>query len=195
MNMSRKKVLVIIIILHGIFFTIAMVMLSNSQLTYAQHHGAPPPMAMIGDRSISMDLVIEPVSLASGQDVHLKMNLIDEKTGQTIQHVTYRITISKDAQLKLSEFFHSHTGDLTIMVRNSDSSYMAVGGTFDVLTNAIVPDPSGKIVISGPIFSKPGKYDLDVEITTIDNDKTDLQIPLVYHFVIEGRSNNSSLPK
>ena len=71
MNMARKNVLVIIIILHGIFFTIAMVMLSNSQLTYAQHHGAPPPMAMIGDRSISMDLVIEPVTLTSRQDVHL----------------------------------------------------------------------------------------------------------------------------
>lgn len=176
-------------------FLIMTAIVSNTEPISAQHHGALPPIATIGDRSISMDLVIEPKKIVSDQDVQLAMQLMDDKTGQTIQHVTYRITISKDAQLKLSEFFHSHTGDLTIMVRNSDSSYMAVGGTFDVLTNAIVPDPSGKIVISGPIFSKPGKYDLDVEITTIDNDKTDLQIPLVYHFVIEGRSNNSSLPK
>jgi hypothetical protein len=27
---------------------------------FAQHNGAPPPMATLGDRNISMDLVIEP---------------------------------------------------------------------------------------------------------------------------------------
>ena len=48
---------------------------------------------------------------------------------------------------------------------------MTIGGTFDVLTNAIVPDPSGKIVISGPLFSEIGKYNVDVEVTTVDNDK------------------------
>jgi hypothetical protein len=117
--------------------------------------------------------------------------LIDEKTGQIIQHVTYRITISSDDQLKLSEFFHSHIGNLTILAQNSDSSYLTVGGTFDVLTNAVVPDPSGKIVVKGPLFSEVGEYDLDVEVTTIDNDKTDLQVPLVYHFVTNSSSNNS----
>ncbi len=70
---------------------------------------------------------------------------------------------------------------------------MTIGRTFDVLTNAIVPDPSGKIVISGPLFSEIGKYNVDVEVTTVDNDKTDLQVPLVYNFVTDSVSN-SSLP-
>jgi hypothetical protein len=72
---------------------------------------------------------------------------------------------------------------LTILVRNSDSSHLTVGGTLDVLTNAIVPDPAGKIIVNGPLFSEAGEYDIDVEVTTVDNDKTDLQAPLVYHFV------------
>ena len=121
------------------------------------------------------------------------MNLMDEKTGQKIQHVTYRITISKDTNPKLSEFFHSHAGDLTILVRNGDSSHLTTGGTFDVLTNSIIPDPAGKIVISGPLFSEPGKYNVDVEVTTLDNDKTDLQVPLVYHFITDISGSNSSL--
>ena len=178
------------IILLGMFLIIIAIV-SYPQPLLAQHHGAPPPMATLGDRSISMDLDIEPKNINSDQDAQLAMQLIDEKTGNVIQHVTYRLTISNSDQVKLSEFFHSHTGELTISVRNSNSSHLTVGGTFDVLTNAIVPDPAGKIVVSGPLFSKPGEYNIDVEITTVDNDKTDLQVPLVYHFVTNS-SNISS---
>jgi hypothetical protein len=166
----------------GLLLTITP-MISNFEPLFAQHHGAPPPMATLGDRSISMDLVMEPKEIISDQDSQMTMHLTDEKTGQTIQHVTYRLTISNNDQVKLSEFFHSHTGDLTILVRNSDSSHLTVGGTLDVLTNAIVPDPAGKIIVNGPLFSEAGEYDIDVEVTTVDNDKTDLQAPLVYHFV------------
>lgn len=172
-------------------FIIVTAIVSNTESLLAQHHGAPPPMATLGDRSISMDLVIEPRKIIADQDAQLEIHLIDENTGQIIQHVTYRITISSDDQLKLSEFFHSHTGNLTILAQNSDSSHLTVGGTFDVLTNAVVPDPAGKIVVKGPLFSEVGKYDIDVEVTTIDNDKTDLQVPLVYRFVTNSSSNNS----
>jgi hypothetical protein len=180
----------LLIILMGMFL-IVTAMISTTELLFAQHHGAPPPMATLGDRGISMNLVIEPEKIISGQDAQLTMHLTDEKTGQIIQHVTYRLSISKGNQLKLSEFFHSHLGDLTIVARNGDSSHLTVGGTFDVLTNAIVPDPAGKIVVNGPLFSQVGEYDIDVEVTTIDNDKTDLLVPLVYHFVTN--SSNSGL--
>lgn len=180
----------LLIILMGMFIIVTAIV-SNTESLLAQHHGAPPPMATLGDRSISMDLVIEPRKIIADQDAQLEIHLIDENTGQTIQHVTYRITISSDDQLKLSEFFHSHTGNLTILAQNSDSSHLTVGGTFDVLTNAVVPDPAGKIVVKGPLFSEVGKYDIDVEVTTIDNDKTDLHVPLVYRFVTNSSSNNS----
>jgi len=178
----------LLIILMGMF-VIVTAMVSNTESLFAQHHGPPLPMATLEDRSISMNLTIEPKKIISDQDAQLTMHLTDEKTGQIIQHVTYRLTISNGDQLKLSEFFHSHTGDLTILARSSDSSRLTVGGTFDVLTNAIVPDPAGKIVVNGPLFSEAGEYDIDVEVTTVDNDKTDLLVPLVYHFV--ANSNNS----
>jgi hypothetical protein len=181
-----------LLIIFRSMFLIVTAMSSNIESVFAQHHGAPPPMATLGDRSISMNLTIEPKIIISNQDAQLTMHLMDQKTGQVIQHVTYRITISTDDQLKLSEFFHSHTGDLTILARSSDSPHLTVGGTFDVLTNAIVPDPAGKIVVSGPLFSDAGKYDIDVEITTVDNDKTDLMVPLVYHFIANSSSNSVS---
>lgn len=169
-----------IVLLSALFILTALI--STTDSLFAQHHGAPPPMATLGDRNISMDLLIKPMNIIPGKDAQLTMHLTDENAGQKIQHVTYRLTIAKDDQVKLSEFFHSHTGDLNIVARNSNSSHLTVGGTFDVLTNAIVPDPAAKIVINGPLFTEVGKYNIDAEVTTIDNDKTDLPTPLVYHF-------------
>ncbi|VFJ15122.1 hypothetical protein [Candidatus Nitrosocosmicus franklandus] len=171
-------------------FLMGATIVSNPESIFAQHHGAPPPMATLGDRNIAMNLTIEPEEITSDQDAQLILQLTDENTGQMIQHVTYRLTISNDVQTKLSEFFHSHEGDLTILVRNGKLPQVNVGGTFDVLTNAIVPDPAGKIVVSGPLFSEEGKYDIDVEVTTLDNDKTDLQVPLAYHFVTNSSSSS-----
>jgi hypothetical protein len=186
-NSPKRSILASLVML-----LVLATIVSDPQSLFAQHHGAPPPMATLGDRSISMDLVIEPKKIIADEDAQIAMHLMDEKTGQIIQHVTYRITISSGDQLMLSEFFHSHVGDLSILVRNSNSSHLTVGGTFDVLTNAIVPDPAGNIVISGPLFSQVGEYDIDVEVTTIDNDKTDLLVPLVYHFVTNSSSNSVS---
>nr|MBA3285896.1 hypothetical protein [Nitrosopumilus sp.] len=61
----------------------------------AQHHGAPPPLATLGDRNIKMSFIVEPSVISSSQDAQIKMSLTDEKTGEKIQHVTYRVTLSK----------------------------------------------------------------------------------------------------
>ncbi|ALI37032.1 hypothetical protein NMY3_02843 [Candidatus Nitrosocosmicus oleophilus] len=157
--------------------------------TSAQHHGAPPPLATLGDRNIVMNFTIEPKNLIAGQDAQLIMHLTDQNSDEKIQHVTYRIAITNQNNTKMSEFFHSHAGELVILAKSNGYSHIVVGGTFDVLTNALVPDPSGKIIINGPLFSEPGIYYIDIEITTVDNDKTDLQTPLTYHFV----TNNSNM--
>ena len=118
------------------------------------------------------------------------MHLIDENSGEKIQHVTYRVTVSKDDQTKVSDFFHSHLGELTFLTKNTPSSQIAVGGPFDVLTNAFVPDPSGKITVNGPLFSEVGAYEIDIEITTMDNDIPDLQIPLHYQFIVNSSATD-----
>jgi hypothetical protein len=171
-----------------LFITIFLVLCLFSSLsnnyTNAQHHGAPPPLAKLGDRNIKMNFILEPTVIGSGQNALIKMSLTDEKTGQKIQHVTYRMTLSKNNQIKISDFFHSHQGDITIASKNTNSPNVRVEGTFDALTNAVIADPSGTIAIIGPVFSEKGLYKADIEIITIDNDKTDLQNPLEYQFDI-----------
>jgi hypothetical protein len=164
----------------------------TSYNAFAQHHGAAPPLATLGDRNIIMNFDTNPKALTAGQSIQLNMNLTDDNSGEKIQHVTYRVTVSQENQTKISDFFHSHLGELTILAKNTPSSQISVGGTFDVLTNAFVPDPSGKITINGPLFSETDANEIDIEITTIDNDKTDLEEPLQFHFIVNNNNSSSS---
>ncbi len=168
----------------SIFYMLYPTVFPDINSVSAQHHGAPPPLATLGDRNIKMSFIVEPTVISPSQDAKIKMSLTDEKIGEKIQHVTYRVTLSKNDQIKISDFFHSHLGDLTIVSKNTNSPDISVEGTFDVLTNAVTSDPSGTIGIAGPTFSEAGLYKADIEITTIDNDKTDLPNPLKYHFDI-----------
>jgi hypothetical protein len=54
-----------------------------------------------------------------------------------------------------------------------------------VLTNAWIADPGSPIMISGPVFNQSGTYNVILELSTIDNDKTDLVEPLEYPFDLD----------
>lgn len=141
-----------------------------------------PPTASIGDRKIKLSFSTYPSNIKSNETVLTKLAFINESTKQALQHVTVRMEISNstDGRRLLSEFFHSHNGNIDVSFRPVVSLRYAVTGNMDDLTNAWVADPGSPIIINGPIFSQPGKYRILLEVTTIDNDKTDLPQPLKY---------------
>src|ERR671924_1516931 len=153
-----------------------------------QHHGAPPPAANIGDRKISLNFETQPSPVLTGQDVEMKIGFVDEKAKKNVNHVTFRMDISKDGKHFLSEFFHSHEGNVNLSFRDTGkatSSPYSVGATLDVLTNAWIADPGSPIIVrGGEIFSQQGTYKAIIEVTTMDNDKTDLPQPILYEFNI-----------
>ena len=54
-----------------------------------------------------------------------------------------------------------------------------------MLTNAWIADLENPITIrGGEIFSQPGTYKAVIEVTTMDNDKTDLPQPILYEINI-----------
>ena len=155
-----------------------------SQELKAQHHGAPPPAAAIGDKKLVLDMQTVPVNITKGDDVLITIGFLDEGKNANIQHVTFRMDISKDGKHILSDFFHDHNGEVRLMFKDKggSSSSHTIGGNQDVLTNAWIADPESPITISGPVFNQSGTYNIDLELTTIDNDKTDLVEPLDYPF-------------
>jgi hypothetical protein len=148
---------------------------------FAQHM-MMPPTASIGDRKIKLSFSTDPSNIKSNKTVLTKLAFINESTKQALQHVTVRMEISNstDGRRLLSEFFHSHNGNIDVSFRPVVSLRYAVTGNMDDLTNAWVADPGSPIIVNGPIFSQPGKYRILLEVTTIDNDKTDLPQPLKY---------------
>src|SRR5918996_561183 len=104
----------------------------------AQHHGAPPPLASIGDRKVSLNFETNPNPIIIGQDINMKIAFFDENAKKNVNHVTFRMDISKDGKHFLSEFFHSHEGEVNLLFRNTgkatSSSTYSVGATSDILT-------------------------------------------------------------
>jgi hypothetical protein len=149
-----------------------------------------PPAASIGDRKIVSHFDITPKIVRVGQNVLMKLFLVDQNTNQKIIHITVRMDISKDGKHVLGEFFHSHDGGINISVRQASSGVTSpatytIGATMDDLTNAWIADPGSPIFVNGNVFSHPGTYKIILEVTTIDNDKTDLAQPLTYEYNIQ----------
>ena len=152
---------------------------------FAQHM-MMPPAASIGDRKITLSFHTEPQNVKPNQTLLTKLAFIDQNTKQTLQHVTVRMEISDttNGRRLLSEFFHAHNGNIDIDFRPALGLKYAVTGNMDDLTNAWVADPGSPVIVNGPIFSHPGIYRTLLEVTTIDNDKTDLPQPLKYELNI-----------
>lgn len=173
------------VILVGLILTANSCLIPN---VLAQHM-MMPPAASIGDRKIGSHFDITPKIVKVGQNVLMKIFFVDQNTNQKIYHVTVRMDISKDGKHALSEFFHSHDGVMNIDIRKANSSITSaatytIGGTMDDLTNAWIADPGSPIIVNGRIFSHPGTYKMILELTTLDNDKTDLTQPLQYEYNI-----------
>jgi hypothetical protein len=139
------------------------------------------------ERKLVLDMKTEPVNIKQGDDVLMTIGFLDEGKSENILHVTIRMDISKDGKHTLSDFFHDHNGEVKLMFKNKGggSSSHAIGGNQDVLTNAWIADPGSPIMISGPVFNQSGTYNVVLELSTIDNDKTDLVEPLEYTFDLD----------
>lgn len=176
-NMIRPLLLVM-------FSSLALTIFSPLDVS-AQHHGAPPPAANLGDRKISLNFDSQPDPITVGQNAEMQISFVDENAKKKVSHVTFRMDISKDGKHILSEFFHSHQGEVRLSFKDTgkatSTTNYTVGANSDVLTNAWIADPGSPIIIrEGEIFSQPGTYKVIIELTTMDNDKTDLPQPIPF---------------
>jgi hypothetical protein len=163
-----------------------VIIVSSSYFSIVPHalaqHMMMPPAANIGDRKVALNFQTEPAVIKSGQNVLMKVAFLDQNTKQSIKHVTIRMDVisNKDGKHVISEFFHAHDGNINVDFKPSSAPRYGVSGNMDDLTNAWVADPGNPIIVNGPVFSQPGNYSIILDLTTIDNDKTDLSQPLKY---------------
>jgi hypothetical protein len=137
------------------------------------------PPATVGNRKASLFVKVSPPILTTDTrgNTYMQFRLFDANTNQTIQHVTYDLTVTRGtstvkqgAKPLLRDFFHAHSGLLTLKIEPSNGT-LTIFGERDPFQNAWVADPGGSVNIRGPILLEGGLYHIHIEIFGIDNDR------------------------
>jgi hypothetical protein len=137
------------------------------------------PPATVGNRKASLFVKVSPPILTTEnrQNAYTQFRLFDANNNQTIQHVTYEISVTRGTSSSsssdkplLRDFFHAHNGLLTLKIQPTAGT-VTIYGEQDPFQNAWVADPGGTINIKGPVLLEGGLYHFHVEIFGIDNDR------------------------
>jgi hypothetical protein len=135
------------------------------------------PPASLGNREGSLFVKISPpvYTTESKENAFMQFRLFDAKTNETIEFVTYDITVTKgtvpspDEEPLLRDFFQSTSGLLTLRVDPTNDTSLTIFGNRDPFLGAWVADPGGTINIRGPLLQEGGLYRFDIQIFGIDN--------------------------
>ena len=139
------------------------------------------PMVSLGDRNAMLDF--NSAQLPATKNVQLNFTLIDNKTGNNIQHTTYLVTISNESQRLFTETVHSHDGHILMEFVPSTIEPYKINANFDTLSASYIADYSGPIKVMGNIFL-PGNYTVSLEVTGVDFDNLFLPAPLDFKFPV-----------
>ncbi|MFY9967425.1 MAG: hypothetical protein WAK50_16955 [Nitrososphaeraceae archaeon] len=136
------------------------------------------PPASLGNREGSLFVKISPpiYTTQTEGNAYMQFRLFDAKTNETVQHVTYDISVSKGTnpvegeKPLVRDFFHAHNGLLTLKVEPTNGS-LTIFGDRDPFQAAYVADPGGTINLRGPVLQEGGLYRFDIQIFGVDNDR------------------------
>lgn len=175
---NMKSIRLIIFIL---FTTIFPLLFVASTFTYIPTFGDGLFMeelsASMAGRDLSLLIKMSPPvvtteTLKSGQTPLIQFRLSDMATNETMKHVTYLIEIEKNGKRLLLDTFHSHTGNLGILMRPSNAEHITINGEQDPILAAYTGDMEHPVSATGPIFGEGGLYHFIVTIETLDFDRT-----------------------
>jgi hypothetical protein len=139
------------------------------------------PMVTIGDRNAMLEF--RATQIPTNHNVNLDFTLVDNKTGNNIQHTTYLVIISEANQKLFTETVHSHDGHMLMEFVPSSIEPYQVNANFDTLSASYIADYSSPIKVIGKIFS-PGNYTVSLEVTGVDFDNLFLSAPLEFEFPV-----------
>jgi len=171
--MNQKMTFLFVIQLIAFFITLNILLLDPIQDALADglfEENLPP--ASVGDREASLYTKISPQILTSDskKNAFFELRLFDAKTDETIQHVSYFITVEKDGKLLMRDLFHSHQGSLKLKINPSNSKTVNVFGSTEPFLGGWTSE-TGDITISGPLLLEGGLYHFSIEIFGIDYDR------------------------
>jgi len=79
-----------------------------------------------------------------------------------VNHLDYKVMISKDGSEQWSEMFHDHDGNLELQITPSDGSFTVTGG------QEVGSSETKAFMVQGPVFMDNGNYQVTAQIVGIE---------------------------
>ncbi len=94
-----------------------------------------------------------------------------------IDHLDYKVVITKDGNEVWSEQFHEHDGNLELQITPSEGSFTTSGG------EEVGSTETKAFMVTGPVFMDNGDYDVSAQIVGIEFQP--LSEPLIDDFTVQ----------
>lgn len=121
---------------------------------------AQPPEGTIP--GTNLDLTIDPLP-PFDRLANEKVTLSFTPKAKEVDHLDYKVVISKDGMEVWSKQFHDHDGNLELQITPSDGSITVTGGAENLAQGT-----TGPYMVSGPIFNENGNYAISGQIVGIE---------------------------
>jgi len=175
-----------IVIFTTLFTTLALISIN----VYGQGMGHNLPQSNLAGREVFLSFDAPSIADPS-EEVDMSLSFMDKATGRNVNHVTYFLTISNpQGNQTFSEVLHGHDGTVKVQFKPGESQYR-VNANYDNLAASYVPDQAGIITVSGPVFTEPGTYTVNIEVNGIDYDNSFLPEPLTYQYPLAVASSQT----
>ncbi|MDE1764113.1 MAG: peptidase, partial [Thaumarchaeota archaeon] len=132
------------------------------------------PPASVGNRQVQVFIKLNPTILYSNSGIQptVFFRWFDANTNETLQHISFFLTVTKHNQLLFRELLHTHDGILNMEINPNNDQTWTVYADKEPTLDAWVPDNGDDpIVVDGPIFNEGGLYHFNIQMFSIDYDK------------------------
>ncbi len=118
-------------------------------------------------REISIFIQLSPYEFLESDSKTIKIFTYDNTNEIELKNVTYFLSIFKNDENLLREYFYVENEFLTIKINSIDSESIKILGDKQYDHNAYImkDDP---LIIDGPIFLSSGNYEFKFDLITID---------------------------
>lgn len=154
-----------------LFFTVYFLFfntLTSNTFGVGTHVETTHPVLYEG-REITITVELLPTNFLKSDNQKIKIYAYDETNKKDLQNVTYFISISKNDENLLKDYFFAREGVLIMGVIPNNDSQVVVIGEKQYAHDAYVMSDKTPIQIKGPIFNSGGIYTFDMELRTIDD--------------------------
>jgi hypothetical protein len=171
------------IVAKSLYNAILPIVLKNEEFNIFENKKNVENITLLSYEGREIVVNLELLSSNGLDNNRIKISTYDNTNNEYIQNVTYFLSILKNNENLLREYFFAQDGILIIDVQPNDDTMIKIIGEKQYAHNAYVmlgsnysPDVSGNILTSvtplqlvGSIFNDNGIYAFDIELRTIDD--------------------------